>query len=62
MSAFSAVGGFLKAVGIPLILLFGMGLVFIAMGFGMQKLAEVISEKNYKLRMKSFREKGFLIR
>jgi len=56
-----AVGGFLKSVGFPLILLFGMGLVFIAMGFGMQKLGEVIGEnKNFKLWMKSLRDKGIL--
>lgn len=49
-SVLSAVGGFLKAVGIPLILLFGFGIVLIGMGFGMQKLAEglvIIETSNY---------------
>ena len=44
-----------------MILLFGMGLVFIAMRFGMQKLAEMIgNNKNFKLWMKSLRERGIL--
>lgn len=60
-SVLSAVGGFLKAVGIPLILLFGMGIILIGIGFGMQKLADVLNDKKtFKLWMKSLRDNGVL--
>lgn len=57
----STLGGFLKAVGIPLILLFGMGIIFTGIGFGMQKLADVMNEnKCFKLWMNGLQQKGVL--
>lgn len=60
-TALSAFGGIQIALGIPLILCYGAGLIFIAIGYGWKKLAKVIANnKNHRLWMKSLRKEGVL--
>lgn len=60
-SVLSALGGLLMMIGCPMVFLYGMGLVPVAVGIGMQILAKVVANnKSFKLWMKSLLEKGVL--
>lgn len=57
----SVMGGVLKGIGLPMILLYGVGIIFIGIGLGMQKLAEVVNRnKVFRMWLKSLSEQGIL--